>query len=230
MREVTLAVMSYDELSDEAKDAAFDTWEHGEQSMDYHNSGDVEHLIKVIKEETGVRLNSYSFDAFDYNFEVETLFDDIFDLDDESVVGVRAGKKALKMYYELVMKHQVYSKQTKYVVGGLKYGYLDSEYKSLAAAYRRTVFMKQSEAFTGIYNSATFSISLLDSIRKNYTNEDYTVVKHLNHAFAAIFDEAVKDWQYQVSREYFEEHRADDFEYLEDGEIFDLEEMIADSE
>ena len=230
MREVTLMVMSYDELSDEAKDAAFETWERGEQEMDYHVTGELDNLLKVIKEETGVRLNLYSFDTCDYSFEVEPLFDDRFDLDDESVVGVRAGKKALKMYYELVMKHQIYTKQTKYVVGGLKYGYLDAEYKSLADTYRRTAFMKQSEAFTGMYNSATFSITLLDSIRKNYTNEEYTVIKHLNNAFNAIFDEAVKDWQYQVSREYFEENRADEHEYLEDGELFELEEMITDDE
>ena len=224
VREVTLPVFCFEELSEAAQAVAYKSWLEGENDCDYNWQSEFSSLLKAIKDETGVQLSNYDYSPDTNSFELDTNFGD-FELDDTDICGIRAGKIALKMYHQLVDKHQLYAKYSTLILDGKEFGYLNEEYVSLANTYRRSAFIKVSEAFTGIYSSATFALTLYGSIRKNYTNDEYTVADHLDTAFSAIFDEAMREWEYQTSREYFEENRVEDFEYLEDGSVFGLSEL-----
>ena len=224
MREAILAVMTFDELSPKAQEVVFDRWQRDNSDMDFSLSGELKQIFNVVEENAGVTLSDYEYSPCGYSYNIDTRAEN-YELDDKDVCGVRAGKIALRMYYDITEKRQVFGKQTRYVVDSPKFSHLNIEYKGLADKYRVSAVIKSDACFTGVYSSQTFSMALMSSIRDNYTNEDYTVANHLEAAFDALFAEAVEEWGYQSSREYFEENRSDDFEYLADGTIFDFAEI-----
>ncbi len=218
MRTIEIAVYNYDELTDGAKDTAFEQWEGKVANFGYSWDDEVANIIKHIESKTPIKCEGLSYDtqSFDYRLGVSGYHGK--DDDKYHVTGLRAAKIALAMYYDITHENQFFCRsENKW--RGVSFEYHSEKYLNLPVKKRRSAFFKNHECFTGYCDSEVFSLALWDSIRVN-TKHDYTVLDHFEVAFDKMFKSVVSDYEALQSREYFEDIEADQYEYTEDGELY----------
>lgn len=222
MREVIISLFNYDELSQDAKDVAFDNWQSDASQMPYAFGDEVRSIIAFIKENSSIGLVNWKYDncGYDYDIEVDVAHAD-YSQEYLGLTGFRAAKAALAIYYDLVLNKQVFGatfSQSQEESG--KFEYTEVKYKKLMKKYRHSVFLKANLSMTGYCSGELFTSRLLRSVKDN-TSDSFSLKDHLQVAFNAFFDDILNDMDYLESREYFEENNAYEYEYEEDGSVFE---------
>lgn len=80
MRETTVNVYSFDELSDEAKERAHENWLAN--GYEYFWSGEARDTIKAFEREFGVKIRDWQYDAWGHRYSLDTsaIDDDVLNL------------------------------------------------------------------------------------------------------------------------------------------------------
>lgn len=219
MRTVETKVFNYNELSENAKEVAFENWQEQRQSMGYSWSDEVTKIVDHIENRTPIRINQLNYDTVTYNYFLDVSDCDSIDHDKYHLTGLRAAKIALAMYYDITEERLYFIKGTKSYTGQKEFRYLSKDYLSLSKRHRLSAFYGHNQCFTGYCESETFAKGLHESIRNN-TSKDYTVLDHFKAAFDRLFTSVVCDCEALQSKEYFVEVDASEYEYLESGEQY----------
>lgn len=218
MRTIEMKVFNYDELSDEAKETAFERWLESKQDYGYSWSDEISKILKHIEEHTTVRIEDLRYDTCNYSYYLNVAGYHGKDDDKYHVTGLRAAKIVLAMYYNMTQKNQAYTRRSGYK-GEVVFGYYDVEYLKQTEKSRRSPFYKHNDCFTGYCESETFARALYLSVKEN-TSEDFKVLDHFKVAFDKMFSSVVSDWDAIQSEDYFIENDSDQAEYTEDGDIY----------
>ncbi len=219
MRTVETKIFDFNELSDSAKETAFENWLEGRQNNSYAWSDEVSSIIDHIENETPIRVEDLTYDTCNYSYYLGVSGYHGKDDDKYHVTGLRAAKIVLAMYYDITKQNLYYVKELDKHSGKLKFNYLEKRYLSEKYSKRLTAFYSYEKCFTGYGDSETFSRGLLDSVRNN-TSKDYTVLDHFTAAFNRMFKSVVSDYEALQSKEYFIENDAYYYDYLENGEQY----------
>ncbi|MBO6225834.1 MAG: hypothetical protein J6N72_10390 [Psychrobacter sp.] len=218
MRTIEMTVFDYNELSDEAKETAFENWLEQKQRFGYSWEDEVSKILKHIEKNTPIRVEDLQYNTCNFSYYLNVTGYHGKDDDKYHVTGLRAAKIVLAMYYEITHKTQFYVRNRDHKQNAV-FGYTDEEYLGHEEKKRRSAFHKYSQCFTGYCDSETFSSALYASVKEN-TNNDFTVLDHFKIAFDALFSSVVSDYEGTLSEAYFIENEAEEVEYTEDGEIY----------
>lgn len=230
MRTITTTVFGYDELSEDAKESAYDNWHTNVMQHSYAWGSENAAILDAIKEATGVEVNDWRYDTCNYRYslcDIEPITHPegyhAFDSNMDELVGVRAAKVALAIYYQLTEQRIVYG----FNAHTNKKVKSTTQYMSHIGKMRRSSFMEVDRCFTGYCFSETFSSELWNSIAKNGHSDAYSVGDHLKAAFDKLFQDFVDDAAHAETREHFEDCDAYEVEYFEDGEVCHIHEDAA---
>ena len=228
MKNITLQVYAFNDLSEEAKQNAYEEWRSGAANMSYGWSGENRDVLDFIAKETGINVRDWQYDTCSYHYSLdaaelerlthpEAIYECNSDMDE--LYGIRAAKVALKIYYQLTEQRIVYGfekgDKKKISITWLRYG-------SRFTKKRLSAFKAVEQCFTGYCASDTFSRTLWNSIAKNGHNDNYSFKDHLEAAFDKLFHEFSEDMAYSESYDYFADSEAHNYDYLADGSIFEI--------
>lgn len=223
MRTIITKVYGYDELSAEAKEAAFNEWQSNASQHYYAWGPENEDILKAIYAATGVSLSDWQYDDYNYHYslnDIEKITHPegyyAFDGNMDELCGVRAAKVALALYYQLTEQRTIYG----FYSSNDRKAKSTSNYSSIFRKTRRSAFMTVNPCFTGYCLSNTFADALWESIAKNGHSDAYGVTDHLKAAFDKLFQAFVDDRAHEQTLEYFTNGPAYEVEYLESGEIY----------
>ena len=158
MRNVEIEVFSFSELSESAQQAAHQEWLEGNEDSDCVWDGEFRDILKIIAEKTGVSLWGYGYDRCSYNYRIDDLemvmrpeFDS-YNFEHDPMIaseptGIRAGKIALEVYYDLVESKMHFGRSTKFE-SKPTFGYYEDRYLSLTEVSRPSAFTKVDDCFT----------------------------------------------------------------------------------
>lgn len=222
MKHVTITTVSFDELSEAAKHAAFVKWLEATVAAPYPYDHQVDELNKAIEDKTGITFNAaYDYKGFGFSINNISCHAVSFDNQKLAVRGIRAAKAALNIYHQLTQTNYIY---------GLAHGtnpqcrnlprYYSGVMGKVLMKYKPSPLKSTNEEFTGYYLSETFSKALFKSVAEN-TTKTTTLKDHLSKAYSAVLSEVVADINFLQSHECFMDS-ADDYDYLSNGEIIDL--------
>lgn len=225
MKEVTVKVFEYQELSPEAKQAVYNRWlEHA----DYGWTDENIKVLNTIAEDTNVHVSNWEYGNGSYHYHLQdptelTFFNysrDEYDhmvYDYEDIKGLKAAKIAMDMVYKLTAKRKIFRGRTHPQIGA---GSTWWEYRPKDGQKFKTSRLEYAErCFTGFYASQTFADALWDSVRSRGACKFVSLKDHLEAAFSALFHDFDDDYDASFTQEYFEESSAtEDQFYTEDGD------------
>ena len=230
MRDIVIKVFGFDELSQEAQTKAHEIWVENSSQHDYGWSSENEAVLDAIAAATGVKVSDWMYNTCDYRYSIDNIeqitHPDGYYANDgnmDELVGLRAAKVALALYYQLTEQRIVYGfeKDTNETVKSTL------NYCSRLVKMRHSKFMKVDECFTGYCFSEVFTSALWASIAENGNCGFYSVRDHLQAAFNKLFQGFTEDMAYQETTEYFTDGPAYEVEYFKDGGVCYYREMAA---
>ena len=219
MRTIAVKVYDFEELSDSAKEKAFEDWLAIRQGQQYSWADEITKIVKAVEESSQIRVEDLSYDTQSYNYRLG--FKSYHGMDDDKVhmTGLRASKAVMAIYYDLTHQNQFYRK-SKTHEGKFVFEYYPEKYRNKDCIGRKSVFYKTEDCFTGYCESETFTSALIGSVKEN-TKNDFTIMDHFEVAFDKLFASVVSDCESLESEAYFLEVDANQYEYHEDGEVFE---------
>ena len=235
MKDSQSKLFSFDELSEQAQILAYINWSIEHEFDECENNGYIQNIIDHIDGATGVSLQGWEYDSVGYRYEIDDLemvmrpeFDS-YNLEEYAAVAaeprdMRAAKIALKVYYNLLEKNVSFGKVVS-MNGQAQYGYYEDSELSLTERSRRSEFTKLNSCFTGHWLSKIFSDALINSVRQNYTNAQYTVLDHLTNAYDVFFRRASIEYKKQSSFDHFAATTDKTKKYLASGDEYFNEEQ-----
>lgn len=261
MRNVSIKVFNFNELSETAKQHAYDKWSEAQEQYGYE-CHELEPFLALL-EQAGVTVKNWHYSAHQNGFELEneTINSDYNYISVNEVTGIRASKMALDLYYGLTTTKPAWEvgenqKPRKTDLRWVKYThcakiyavnydrkheyirdkngktnaikYINTSKKSGGISiyyelYNSNSMRTKDTCFDGTWLGAEFSHALWDSVRQN-TTESFSFYDHVSVAVGAIFVALEKECEYQQSMACFVENYANENEYLENGDIFDIAE------
>lgn len=235
-KKVMVNVYEYDQLSDSAKQTAYENWSGRDHYGWYDENRKV---LDFIKETVGVEVYDWSYSTYDHHYRLEeasstTYYNYNRDYDNHQdygeITGLRAAKLAMDMYYRLTAQTVAYVQKQ-----GLRHWHSNfrpvdwngSLETSPALKWRRSRLERTETCFTGYIASDVFSTALWESIRKGAASESLSLKDYIEDAFDELFKHFEEDFEASTSQEYFAAEEAQEYYYLEDGQEHDL---ISDTE
>jgi len=213
MRQETITLYKFDELSKEAREKAIESLtEILAQSADEGDNSEYEDALQEIEKAFGIKVTNYcvgSYRLYDFNFKFTDSrwknwdWDDITEKNDPSLL--------LRYFNEV----DNYCRKGKYY--SIDY-YKDGKY-SYKRRYSKVIFPEYSCMLTG-----TWCTNAVDDVMNNfwdYYRKGFSVREFINEMLDKFFSYWEEDLNYHWSREYIEEEiEAADFEFTENGERY----------
>lgn len=222
MKEITIKLFDYDELSDEAKKRAYDDWLSDDH--DHFWGGEVRDTLKKLEEELGIEVTNWSYNSCSYDVG-PIRFKDYSD-DQLALTGIRAQAFLWNNFAHLVMqpKKRWYSK---HIDGRLDLSgciHCDSGWKNLNRESK--VFYERTYNGTCPLTGVCFDNDALDPLAYFCFGVEWdekakkrvmipqsrrmrwgvtTVEDVLRACVDSLFESAQRDCEYQNSEEYFAE-------------------------
>jgi hypothetical protein len=231
MRTITTTTTVYrlDELSEAAREAAYDEWR--EDAREYAWDGETRDIIKAFEAEFGIRIRDWSYSSWSYDYSL-----DLSGLDDETLA--LAGKRADAWFWN---NHaaMLATPRTKYYthVGGK----LTEAVSADSRRYRSKVFADRVYNGTCPLTGYCLDCDALDPIayfcygvrwddaakkrvpsRRDRATYDRTTVEDLlREAVESLFKAIRRDCEASESYEAFEDFcAANGYEFTEDGHVW----------
>lgn len=261
MRNVTVKVFQFNELSQEAQERAYNDWRENQNNFGYECS-ELRPFLDLI-EQAGVTVKNWYYGLYEHGFDIEneTINTDYDYVSMNEITGMRAAKMALDLYYRLTTTKPAwevgenqkprktdlrwvkytdcakiyavnYDRKQEYIrdkngnIHAIKYINTSKRLGGTSIYYElyNSNSMKTKDTcFDGTWLGCEFTDALWNSVKEN-TSDSFTFYDHVSVAVGAIFKALEKECEYQQSMACFVENYANENEYLENGDIFDIAE------
>jgi len=228
MKNITLQVFSFDDLSENAKQKAYEEWRSATNDISYDWTRENREILDFISEEAGINVRDWQYDTCNYHYSLDDIeLERIthpegvheYKANMDELTGIRAAKIALNLYYQLTEERVVYG----FGMGDKKNKVKTFlRYSHSLAKNRLSAFKSVEQCFTGYCLSETFSQALWDSVANNGHNDNYSFKDHLKAAFDKLFHAFSEDMAYSESYDYFTDSECYNYDYLADGSMFEV--------
>lgn len=229
-KKVLVDVYEYDQLSDRAKQRAYDDWSERDH-YGWHDEN--RKVLDHIKETAGVAVHDWEYSTYTHHYHLDaadsvTYYNYSRDYDNHQdysdITGLRAVKLAMELYYLLTETTVAYVQKQ-----GKRTWYRDfaprdwkgSLENSPLLKWRRSRLAGRDTCFTGYIASDVFSTALWDSIKKGAASDSLSLKDYIEDAFDELFKHFEEDFEASTSQEYFAAEEAQEYYYLEDGQEHD---------
>ena len=232
MKEITIRIYEYDELSDKAKRKAYEDWLS--MNHEHFRDGEVLASLKRIEEEFGIEVTRWSYGACSYD--CGTVRFENWNDDQLALAGERARAFLWNNFGHLVMQPRTHY-----------YMKVDGKWRNCVGQesrkYESKVFFDRTYDGTCPLTGVCFDNDALDPLAcfcfgvkwdekakkrvmvphdERWRWKSKTVEDVIRECVDALFESAQKDCEYQDSEEHFAEMcSANDWTFEEDGTIMD---------
>lgn len=229
MKEITIRLYEYDELSDEAKRKAHEDWLS--QGHEHFWGGEVRDTLKKLEEEFDIEVFRWSYDSCSYD-SGSIIWGTRWDDDRLALAGERARAFLWNNFGHLVMQPRAHY-----------YMKVDGKWRNCVGQesrkYESKVFFDRTYDGTCPLTGVCFDNDALDPLAcfcfgvkwdekakkrvtvphdKRWRWKSKTVEDVVRECVDALFESAQKDFEYQDSEEHFAEMCSDnDWTFEEDG-------------
>ena len=208
MRTININIYQYNELSEAAKEKAFEAW----QGDGFAECFELRPILKQLDNDYNLALSNWDYDSYNYHYKLKNgSFDNSgryeYDIEWGELTGKTALKKAMRLYDELTLMGVYFTPYGK------------TYYKRDICRLSRIEQMRVHE-IDGTYLGYDFTDGLKQAIASKNLNLSYA--DYIEAAFDALFQAAVDDAEYQASEQCFVENYAFDNEYLENGDVYNV--------
>jgi len=227
MRDATVKVFTYDELSDEAKERALNKWCESEE---HHWGQEVRDTIEAFEKEFGVDITDWSYSPYSHRFSVSMA------RIDDDVLALR-GNRARAWFWN---NHaHILLTPTRHYWTHDKDGKLFRAVSADSRVYQSKVFYDRVYDGTCPFTGVCFDNDAVDplayfcfgtvwdaekktrrqsTVRTIAADDRNTVRSVLRDCVESLFQAAENDWRDQESEEYFRDFcEANGWEFEEDG-------------
>lgn len=230
MRNASVEVFTFDELSDEAKERAHRDW--NSKSIPYSWAEEARETIEAFEKEFGVKIRNWGYSSYSYDFHLDTS-----SVDDD-VLALK-GNRARAWFWNN-HGYVLLEPRTRYFTR-------DKDGRRLEAVGPNNVKYCSKVSFTRVYDGtcpwtgycfdnaldpiAYFCFGVVwdekekkrvqSKVRTLAKDNKNTVKSLLYDSVDALFQSLKEDYEYQESMEAFKEIcEANDYKFTEDGEIW----------
>lgn len=235
MREVSIEVFTFDELSDEAKERAHRDWIS--KGMPYCWAAEARQTMEAFEEEFGVKIRNWEYSSYSYNFHLDT---DSIDDDVLALKGNRARAWFWNNHGDVLLEPRTH------------YFTRDKDGRRVEAVGLNSVEYRSKVSFTRVYDGtcpwtgycldndaldpiAYFCFGVVwdekekkrvQSKARTLRQDDANTVGSLLHdSVDALFRTLKEDCEYQESMEAFKDAcEANGYEFTEDGAMWSQKE------
>lgn len=224
MKEITIRLYDYDELSEEAKKRAFEDWENGD--VEHFGSNEVENTLKKLQEELDIEVFGWSYDSCSHDSGT-VIWGAMWDDDRLALTGIRAQAFLWNNFGHLVVqpRKKWYAKHRD---GGVDYSgclHCGDAWKNMCRTSR--VFFDRTYDGTCPLTGVCFDNDALDPLAyfclgvewdekakkrvmipqtKRVTWSVTTVEDVLRACVDSLFQAAQEDYDNQLTEEYFADY------------------------
>lgn len=202
MRTATINIYKFEELSEQAKQTAIESYRQDiSYHFGYHWMDEWIDSLKTFSDMLGIVIKDYKFSPYCYS-DIKWEY-----YADYEVVGLRLRTWIINNWLPSLRKGNYYSKG-KYVNGMYSYKYRHSN-----------ISFDYCCPLTGYFGDDTLIQPILDFVKNPIAN--YTIRDVIEDCMDSFIKAVVSDMEYQDSDEYISEHIiANDYEFNEDGTIY----------
>lgn len=208
MKTIEIKLFSYSELSDKAKEKAYDEWY---QNTEYHWADDNAASLKKFCEEIGVNLKNYSYGDRGEGVSWSTNWD----YEDErfALSGIRL-LRYIQNNWSFLYSGKYYSMQSR-VKPNPHYTTNDNFYGIHVSRHSKVLFVKEPK-LTGYYIDHSLCSPIYDFIKK--PSDNINLEDLINDCFHEWVKDCNADVEYTYSEEAFKEGcESNDWTFEEDG-------------
>lgn len=228
MKEITVKLYDYDELSEEAKKKAHEDWLS--RGHEHFCGGEVRDTLKKLEEEFGIEVTRWSYDSCSYD--VGTIWFERYNDDQLALAGDRARAFLWSNFGHLLMQPRTHY----YMKIG---GKLRNCVGENSRKYKSKVFFDRVYDGTCPLTGVCFDNDALDPLAyfcfgvkwdekakkrvmvphdERWRWKSTTVEEVIRDCVDSLFESAQRDCEYQDSEEYFAEMcEANNWTFEEDG-------------
>lgn len=217
MKEITVRLFDYDELSDEAKKKAHEDWLS--QGHEHFWGGEVRDTLKKLEEEFGIEVTRWSYDSCGYDCGT-IRFEDWND-DQLALAGERARAFLWNRFGHLLLTGRYYSKfhGTKHAHSKFWFDRVyDGTCPLTGVCFDNDALDPLAYFCFGVKWDEKAKKRVMVPHDERWRWRSTTVEEIIRDCVDSLFESARQDCEYQDSEEYFTEMcEANDWTFEEDG-------------
>ena len=217
MKEITIRLYDYDELSDEAKRKAHEDWLS--QGHEHFWGGEVRNTLKKLEEEFGIEVTRWSYDACSYD--CGTIRFENWNDDQLALAGERARAFLWNNFGHLLLTGRYYSKfhGTKHAHSKFWFDRVyDGTCPLTGVCFDNDALDPLAYFCFGVKWDEKAKKRVMVPHDERWRWRSTTVEEIIRDCVDSLFESAQQDCEYQDSEEHFAEMcEANDWTFEEDG-------------